>query len=50
MWPTLVANWKIWPMINFANFLFFPLSLRVLVVNTAGLFWNTYLSYIAFNK
>lgn len=40
-------NWRVWPAVNFVNFFFFPLHYRVIVVNTVGVFWNTYLAYMA---
>jgi len=46
-WPTLVANWKVWPMVSFLNFMVIPLQYRVIFVNTIGLFWNTFLAYSA---
>jgi protein Mpv17 len=46
MWPTLVANWKIWPATSLINFSIVPIDYRVLVANFVGLFWNCYLSYM----
>ena len=44
-YPNMVVNYKIWPAIQFMNFYLFPAHLRVLVVNVASLFWNTYLAW-----
>jgi hypothetical protein len=46
LWPTCVANWKIWPALMFINFQFVPVQYRVLFSNIAGMFWVAYLSYI----
>ncbi|KAJ3280221.1 hypothetical protein HK104_000819 [Borealophlyctis nickersoniae] len=46
LWPTLKANWAIWPLALTVNFWFVPLKLRVLVVNILGLGWGTYLSFV----
>ena len=44
LWPTLVANWKLWPAANFLNFKFVPLDYRVLFTNIVAIIWNIYLS------
>ncbi|KAJ3052543.1 hypothetical protein HK097_006074 [Rhizophlyctis rosea] len=46
MWPTMKANWAIWPAALAFNFWFVPLKLRVLFVNILGLGWGTYLSFV----
>lgn len=43
-WPTLVANYCIFPVSQFANFYYVPQHLRVLVLNAGGLVYNVYLS------
>ena len=40
----LVANWKVWPVINFLNFRFVPPIYQLLVSNLASFFWNIYLA------
>ena len=45
-WPALSRNWMIWPVVQFINFKYVPLELRVLVVNIVSLGWNCYLSYL----
>ncbi|KIW08577.1 uncharacterized protein PV09_00541 [Verruconis gallopava] len=42
----LRKNWQVWPAVQFVNFAFVPLELRVLVVNVVSLGWNCYLSYL----
>lgn len=42
----LKANWMLWPAVQFINFKYVPLDLRVLVVNIISLGWNCYLSWI----
>jgi len=44
--PTLQANWMVWPAANFINFKFIPSSYRILYVASLGVAWNAYLSYI----
>ncbi|KAJ3045859.1 hypothetical protein HDV00_006123 [Rhizophlyctis rosea] len=46
LWPTMKANWAIWPAALALNFWLVPLKLRVLVVNILGLGWGTYLSFV----
>lgn len=46
IWPTLIANWKVWPLIQFANFFFIPMAYHLVVVNCASVFWNAYCSYV----
>lgn len=36
-WPALRANWYVWPAVQFVNFKYVPLDLRVLVVNIISL-------------
>jgi hypothetical protein len=44
LWPTLLANWAIFPLAQGLNFAFVPERLRVLVLNAGGLVYNVYLS------
>lgn len=48
--PTLIINWKIWPIAQMINMYFVPVSLRVLFLNVVGLGYNTILSRIANTK
>lgn len=45
-WPALSRNWMVWPIVQFINFKYVPLELRVLLVNVVSLGWNCYLSYL----
>lgn len=47
LWPTLKANWTIWPAAQLINFNFVPPQMRVLFVSTIALFWNSYISFAA---
>lgn len=42
-WPTLKANWSVWPAVQLLNFGFVPVNLRLLVVNLVSLGWNSYI-------
>ena len=45
-WIGLKVNFAVWPLVQFINFKFVPLDLRVLVVNVVALGWNCFLSYL----
>ncbi|KAI9497862.1 integral membrane protein mpv17 pmp22 family [Zychaea mexicana] len=42
----VLANYKIWPAVQFVNFYFTPLNHRLMVSNVISLGWNAYLSYM----
>ena len=46
LWPTLKTNWKVWPAIMALNFTLVPLDFQVILVNSVGIIWNAYLSYM----
>ena len=46
IWPTLITNWKIWPLVQCMNFYIIPLQYHLLIVNSVAVFWNAYISYI----
>ncbi|RKP03128.1 hypothetical protein CXG81DRAFT_9969 [Caulochytrium protostelioides] len=45
-WPTLCANWLVWPAALAINFAFVPLAARVGFSNAIGLGWTIYLSWV----
>ena len=48
LWPTMLTNWKIWPVSMYLIFNYAPIQFRVVLANIVGLFWNMYLSYMQF--
>jgi hypothetical protein len=46
MKPAMLANWKFWPFVNFANFYFVPVQYQVLWNNFFAMIFNSYLSYL----
>lgn len=42
--PTVVANWSVWPIFQYVNFMLVPLRYRLLAVNLMSILWNTFLS------
>jgi Mpv17 / PMP22 family len=40
--PVVMANWRVWPVINYINFRLIPRSLRVLFMNVASVAWNAF--------
>jgi len=47
LWPTLVQNWKVWPLVHCVTYCVVPLHLRVVWVGAVGVCWSTFLSYMA---
>ncbi|KAK8812469.1 hypothetical protein WA158_007703 [Blastocystis sp. Blastoise] len=47
LWPTLRANYMVWPLLQFINFKFIPQQFQVLYMNVFIFFWNIFLSKIA---
>ena len=50
LFPTVVANWKIWVPFQFLNFRFVPMNLQVGAANIIALLWNVYLSWASHRK
>lgn len=46
----LVANWKLWPVVNFLNFRYVAPNYQLLVSNLVSFFWNIYLAGATANK
>jgi protein Mpv17 len=44
-WGIYQHSMKFWPCVQIFNFYFLPLNFRVVFVQIAALFWNTFLSY-----
>ena len=44
--PTLIDNWKIWPLVQTVNFSVIPLNYRVPFSGCFGVAWTIYLSII----
>ncbi|KAA8910473.1 hypothetical protein FN846DRAFT_775236 [Sphaerosporella brunnea] len=43
-WPTLKANYMLWPMVQLINFRLMPLQFQLPFASTVGIAWGTYLS------
>ena len=50
LWPSLLTNWKVWPLVQFLNFYLIPLRYHLLVVNTVAVWWNAYMSWMCNNN
>ena len=48
MVSALIMNYKVWPLVQYLNFRYVPCRLQVLWVNTFGLFFNVYLSWVTY--
>jgi protein Mpv17 len=49
-WPTLAANYMIWPLAHLINFRFVKSEYRILYNNAVCVAWLTYLSLITHSK
>jgi hypothetical protein len=45
LWSMMLANWSVWPFVQWVTFTFVPPHLRVLFGNLVGLVWNIYFSW-----
>ncbi|KAL6242736.1 hypothetical protein RBB50_010382 [Rhinocladiella similis] len=45
--PLMINGWKLWPVVALFNFVFVPVSRRIIVASIVGLFWGIYLSLFA---
>lgn len=41
--PVMIANYKIWPLVNIINFKLIPPNMRVLFGNIVGILWTAYM-------
>lgn len=46
IWPTMKANWILWPAAQLVNFAMVPRAWQIIYVNCVGLVWNVILTYI----
>lgn len=46
-WPTMYANWRVWPLVQCITFTVIPLTYRVLWVNIVTIMWVVYFSSLA---
>lgn len=44
----MMNNYKLWPAVTMINFMYIPMKYQVLFANFVGIFWNMYMSYIAY--
>lgn len=49
-WTLMIANWKVWPLVNIINFKFVPNNLRVLFGNFIGFLWTIYVVQLTSSK
>ena len=49
-WPTLAANYMVWPLAHIINFKFVPSQFRILYNNAVCVAWLTYLSMLTHTK
>ncbi|KAM0791561.1 hypothetical protein ACM66B_006008 [Microbotryomycetes sp. NB124-2] len=45
LWPVLLTNWKVWPIIQIVMFLYVPLQARVPLSGCCSVIWTIYLSW-----
>ena len=44
-YDVLMANYTVWPFMNFINFRYLPIKFRMLGLNICAVFWNVYLAW-----
>ncbi|KAI3438018.1 hypothetical protein D9Q98_000461 [Chlorella vulgaris] len=44
-WPTMIANYAVWPLAHLINFRYVPSDWRILFNNVIAIGWTTYLSF-----
>lgn len=44
--PAVIANYKVWPLVQLINFKIMPIQYRLPFVSSLGILWNAYLSWI----
>jgi protein Mpv17 len=48
--PAIVANWKLWPLVQTVNFRYMPLRYRVPFTGAVGIAWQVFLSILNSTK
>ena len=48
LWPTMLTNWKVWPLLQVINFTLVPINMQAAYVAFFSLFFNIYLSFMKF--
>lgn len=47
LWPSMKANWTLWPAAQVVNFTLIPRTFQIVYVNCVALVWNVILTYIS---
>lgn len=47
LWPSMKANWTLWPAAQLINFTVIPRTFQIVYVNCVALVWNVILTYIS---
>ncbi|KAK9827625.1 hypothetical protein WJX81_000286 [Elliptochloris bilobata] len=50
LWPTLQANWALWPLANWIAFRYLSGDMRILYANCIGVAWCMYLSLTFYSQ
>lgn len=50
LWPSMKANWLLWPAAQMINFTIIPKTFQIIYVNGVALIWNVILTYISHDE
>lgn len=50
LWPSMKANWTLWPAAQVVNFALVPKTFQIVYVNCVALVWSVVLAYIAHDE